>query len=588
MATESDEDAVTGAERSESQGLDPELSSAVEAEDPDPVEWVDEEDLPETTRGPLDVWEWLMFAGIALLSMAVLGPLLLKGRELSGSDGLFPPDQLQYLTWIRQAGAHWLIGNEFDFRADHRVFLHPGFLISGLVHRWTGASIQLSFWGVWKPVAVLVVFFGCRQYIRRLVPAGWPARVALFIALFAVMPWSALAKQFGAGPQRMYTFDFISGEMWTGQTLLGYMMTAVAVYMVPLVLLGVERARGGGSRWLLALASLGALLIMWLQPWQGAELVIVIIAVELWRRFRHGVKPDFSLVWVCAAAALPAFYYLWLGTFDQSWNLAGQVNRAGAQPLWEWPLWAIALSVGPLAIPAAFALRGKVTGWQSVAVRFWPLAIAIVYLGPFGTFPYHAFQGLTVPLAVLAVQGLTTRRPSWVPRPRAWWVIPALLFLTVPGTLHKLRLVRDNIHHVAYPYYIFDGEKRALRFLEDNPEPGGVLTSTYGGLLVPPHAGREVYIGPFSWTPSWDLRAQVTGVFFADQLGTRAARRFVRSTGAKFVFQECQGRIQPPRSLDRQLGPLIESTHDFGCARVYTLKPNARQERVSSRVGASD
>ncbi len=313
MVARSDDEAVTEAQRPNGD------TGPVEDGRQEPLsQLVDEEDLPAVKRGPLEVWEWLMLAGVALLSMAVLGPLLLKGRELSGSDGLFPPDQLQYLTWIRQAGAHWLIGNEYDFRADHRVFLHPGFLISGLVHRWTGASLQVSYLAVWKPVAVLVVFFGCRQYVRRLVPAGWPARVALFLALFTVMPWSALARQLGAGPQRMYTLDFISGEMWTGQTLLGYLMTAIAVYMVPLVLLGVERARGGGSRRLLALSALGALLIMWLQPWQGAELVIVIVAVELWRRFRHGVKPDFSLVWVCAAAALPAFYYLWLGVFDRS------------------------------------------------------------------------------------------------------------------------------------------------------------------------------------------------------------------------------------------------------------------------------
>ncbi len=117
---------------------------------------------------------------------------------------------------------------------------------------------------------------------------------------------------------------------------------------------------------------------------------------------------------------------------------------------------------------------------------------------------------------------------------------------------------------------------------------GGVLVSTYGGLLVPPFSGREVYIGPFSWTPSWDLRAQVTGVFFADQLGPRAARNFVRSTGARFIFQECKGRVQPPVSLSRQIGPLVESTHDFGCARVYVLKPYPRESRVSRRVGVPD
>lgn len=547
----------------------------------------DEERDPRVSGGPLDGWEWGLLAAFALASMAALGPLLFKGRVLTGSDGLFPPDQLQYLTWIRQAGAHWLIGNEFDFQADNRVFLHPGFLISGLVHRLTGLSLQASYLAVWKPVAVLLVFVGFRAYVRRLVPAGRPAHVALFLALFAVMPWSAIFKQLGSSPQRMYTFDFISGELWTGQMLLGYLMTAIAVGIMPLVLLGVERFRDGGRWGLVAACAAGALLLMWLQPWQGAELLLIVFIVEIWRFWRDRVTPDPRVLIVLAAGTLPAIYYAVLGQLDASWKLASEVNRAGAQPLWEWPLWAVALSLAPLLLPAMLGWWGGAKGWQSVAVRVWPFAVLVVYLQPFGTFPYHSIQGLVLPLSVLAVQGFTTRRPGWIPRPRIWWVIPVLVFLTVPGTLHKLRLIRNNIHDVAYPYYIFDGEQRALEFLESHPAPGGVLTDTYGGILVPPHAGRESWIGPFSWTPSWDLRATVTEDFFAGRLSPSASRRLIRKSGARFVFQECKGRIQPPLPLADKIGYLQESRHDFGCARVYVLKPYSGAQRVGKRIGGA-
>ena len=533
-----------------------------------------------------------MLLGLAVSSMAVLGPLLFKGRQLTGADGLFPPDQLQYLTWIRQASLHWLIGNEFDFRTDNRVFLHPGFLLSGLVHRWTGASLQVSYLAVWKPIAVLIAFFGCRQYIRRLVPGVWAARAALFSALFVVMPWSALFKQLGSAPQRMYTFDFISGEIWTGQMLLGYMMTAVAVYTMPFVLLGVERFRdtATGSRGYLLLvgSAIGALFVMWLQPWQGAELLLIIAGVEVWRAYRHKVAIDYRLLLVLVAGALPAIYYAWLGATDPSWKLASVANQGGAQPLWSWPISAVALTFAPLAIPAAFALRGPVVGWQSTAVRIWPAAVLVVYLQPFGTFPYHSVQGLMLPLSVLAAQGLTTRWPASLPKLRWWAVVPILVVLTVPGTIHKLNLVRNNIHGVAYPYYVFGGEDEALKFLERSATPGGVLTDTYGGLMVPALAGRESYIGPFSWTPSWDVRANITGTFFAGKLSPRAAQRFVLGTGARFVFQECKGRVQAPLSLKADLGRLVESTHNFGCARVYVLKPYPREGRVSARIGAAE
>ena len=39
-------------------------------------------------------------------------------------------------------------------------------------------------------------------------------------------------------------------------------------------------------------------------------------------------------------------------------------------------------------------------------MRVWPFAALAVYLAPVGTFPYHSFQGLAIPLAILAVQGV--------------------------------------------------------------------------------------------------------------------------------------------------------------------------------------
>ena len=73
-------------------------------------------------------------------------------------------------------------------------------------------------------------------------------------------------------------------------------------------------------------------------------------------------------------------------------------------------------------MPAALAYRLPAPGWQDVAVRVWPFAALAVYLAPVGTFPYHAFQGMSIPLAVLAVQGVLSVWPR--PRPgsssRAW------------------------------------------------------------------------------------------------------------------------------------------------------------------------
>ena len=83
----------------------------------------------------LDRVELAALVALSGLSLLVLAALLTKGRALTGADGLLASDQLQYFTWIRQAGEHVLVGNEYDLAPDDRVFLHPGFLVSGLVAR---------------------------------------------------------------------------------------------------------------------------------------------------------------------------------------------------------------------------------------------------------------------------------------------------------------------------------------------------------------------------------------------------------------------------------------------------------------------
>jgi hypothetical protein len=437
------------------------------------------------------------------------------------------------------------------------------------VHRWFGVPIQVALL-MWKPIGVLLMFFGFRAYIRRLVPSGWPARIALFLGLFAVTPWSALAGRIGADSQTRYTLDFISGEMWTSQTLFGDPFTAVALGLMPIVLIGVSRFRNNGNPALLALLCGGAAIVTWLQPWQGAELLMTILGVELWRKLRHGVPLNLLLAPVLAIGTAPAAYYAWMGATDSSWKHYAEVNRAGAQALWSWPLWAVAISLAPLLIPALLAYRGGAPSWQSCAVRIWPVTVAIAYLQPTGSFPYHAVQGLALPLSILAVEAFTTRKPSWLPRPRWWWVIPAVLAMSVPGTVHKVRLIRDSVRTSAFPYVIADGEQQALDWLSSEP-PGGVLTDFYGGVLVPGFSGQESYIGQFSLTPNFDARVRRTGELMSGALTPAEAQRFVLSTGARYVLQTCRGKDGKPAQPPLELGAIVLRQLDFGCARVYVI-----------------
>jgi hypothetical protein len=381
------------------------------------------------------------------------------------------------------------------------------------------------------------------------------------------MPASAFVAwtNWGGNP-RQYIFDFISGEMWSGQYLWGYLMTSIAVFLMPFVLLAVESWRRHRRTRTLALAAVGALVVCWLQPWQGGTLAAIVVGVEALRYLRTRERPALGALAVPAAVALPALYYYLLSVNDSAWRLAADSNAAGAQPTWSWPWWAMLLTLAPLAVPAALAYRLTAPSWQEQAVRIWPLAALLVYLQPAGTFPYHAFQGLALPLGILAVQGVAS---VW-PRPRMAVVVGALAVMTVPGLAHKLEVAANSVHTAGDPYFIFPDEHRAMDALERDPRRGGVLAPVYDGHMLPYTTGREVYVGALSWTPDWAERERRTKDLFEGDLSGEAARSFVRSTGARFAFVDCRPRL---RDLSAVLRPMLESVRRYGCATVYVLRP---------------
>ena len=263
------------------------------------------------------------------------------------------------------------------------------------------------------------------------------------------------------------------------------------------------------------------------------------------------------LLCVTVAGLAPAVYYFWLSKNDAGWKLAGQANSAGAQDLWSWPWWAIALTVLPLAVPAALAYRLPAPSWQDVAVRIWPAAVLLVYLQPTGTFPYHSFQGLQSPLAVLAVLGVR----SVAPRLRPWIAVVLLGVMVIPGTIHKGTVLRHSVQSAGDPYWVFPGEVDALKALDRDPRRGGVLAPTYSSLLVPYRTGREAYVGPFSWTPDWENRATSANALFEGRLTGAAGRRFIVSTHARWLFADCRPLALP--ALARTVAPrgvTIENT----------------------------
>ena len=300
----------------------------------------------------------------------------------------------------------------------------------------------------------------------------------------------------------------------------------------------------------------------------GAEAVVILLR----RRRPEGAPAPAHLPALAAlglATLIPLAYYAVLGKVDPSWSIDNSVDSF-LDPPWS----AILISIAPLALPAPLAYRVRPASFQDVVVRVWPVAALVLYWllsSPFpGRFAPHALRGLSIPLAVLAVTGIGSLglRPS-----RAWTAaaVAAIAILLVPGTLDRLDDFRQNASRDAGPYFLQQGERDALDYLDSNPTPGSVLAPVTMGQLIPSETGRRTNVGNIFWTPDFLRRRLFTDIVFRGRLDAHGTRQVVRASGSRFLMSGCEDYAD----LSKLIGPLLQSVHRFGCATVYEIKPSA-------------
>ena len=330
------------------------------------------------------------------------------------------------------------------------------------------------------------------------------------------------------------------------------------------------------------LAPAAALLAAWLHPWQGTMLFGILVLAALWHAFagEATARELTRALWpTLAAALLPALYYFVLSRADASWSLSAEIYRIGLDVV---PPWRLLLALGPLALPAVLGYRGRVEGIQDRVLRLWaPVGFAL-YLLPPTPVRFHAFNGLTIPLAILAVRGLSpyvaraAGGARGTPARRgvvAAAAVAACALVVVPGAFDRMRSARGAVRLNQQPFHLERGEEDALRSLERAPGGGGVLASAEFGALIPHATGRETWVGTPSWSPDFGERSAAVADLFAGRLSAAQARRVVRSSGARFVLQDCRGRAD----LAGALRPLLVATRRHGCAELYELELSRRR-----------
>jgi hypothetical protein len=196
------------------------------------------------------------------------------------------------------------------------------------------------------------------------------------------------------------------------------------------------------------------------------------------------------------------------------------------------------------------------------------LLIYLVSATSLSATPLHAFEGVTIPLSILAIEGLRQVRVERLPARRALAVL-AVAATTVPATAWLLHSSKQVVApSPGNANFIAGDEHRALQYLAHDRRPGGVLTRFYLGVVVPAETGRRTFVGSCLWSePNCAPRAELAQQLFDGSLAPDLTRGLLAQSGARFVLDDCQTSAD----IDSLLAPLTESVHRFGCATVYVL-----------------
>jgi hypothetical protein len=515
----------------------------------------------------------------AAFAWAFVPPLIVaidaahRHRIFLGIAGMWPMDQLQYLAWATDAGAHGLIRNLYG-RGGGAVFVHPLWTPTGLIESATGASAAAVML-FWQALSVLAVLAGCLRLIWRRLGSRGGARRGVAVALCLFGGLTPLVAALPLMDRWGYSPDYLNaaGGLVNGTALWGYAPLAVALGLMPFAIDQLDGALAGAEagRWLRA-SALG-LLISWLHPWQGEELLLIAAGLWVWQ-WRERDRPRlqarrprvqgrraqvYGPAVFAAAAASPLIYYWALSRLDVGWGTSARDAVTGS--VIPWPV--IVTCLAPLAVVTLLAARAVKIDRGVRPLLLWPAAVlATVLVTPNGQ--YRALAGVALPLGVLAVRAW----PAFADRRRGRWTavaaLSACLAPTIPYLIDTLARL-DSPLNVAYTE-LAPSDVRAARFAAAHARGRPILAPVGLATAIPALTDAWVWAGHPIWTPDHLRREVRLQQLFSGWMAGPRARAFVSATRTAAVIQPC-GYGAP---LSGELAPLGFRETVIGCAHVYT------------------
>jgi len=565
---------------------------------------------PSRPFGRIRRAEWLfpLMVAVTLLALA-WAPYGVAFRKTSGSDqfmGLIGREGIDdnnvYLALMRQAAdGKLLFTNNFTPEPNRPALFNFIYLVLGRVAAATGWSLDCVH-RIFGGFSIVLLVAAVYAFIATAIRGIWYRRLALTLACFgAGFIWLARLgyRLTGIGTK---TIDSWLVETSVFHTMLVYphFVFAAALMTGAFVLfLTAERTRRS------ALALGGGLCAAVLAASHTFEAVVLLPTVLaffvldwLARERRPGARQWFYLALVLGLPLPILVLNRWTLGREPMWgNVVARLDFYTPDPFH------LALGLGASFCIALLTFDGFLRPHHSAGERMakaWLLvALALAYFPEFN-WRYHLLNGIQIPLAILATQGLRrtafrsilrrrrrAARPWWPAVLRGWPAVALVSCLVVTlCCLSSANLIMSYLHEagqVVEPTYLPKDEVAALEWMgRELPRSTLVLAAYPTGNYIPRLSGQRVFIGEDKLTENLRGREADVEGFFRTAWSDRERLELLRRFGVDYVFYGPEERKLGDYDVPR--APFLRQVHQGTAVQIYRVVDPARADDRAASV----
>ena len=520
---------------------------------------------------------------------------------LIGRDGI--DDNNVYLGLMRQAAdGRLLFTNNFTSEPNPPALFNIAYLALGRFAGATGLSVDAvhRLFGAGSIVLLVVVAYA---FIATAIRKPWYRRMALVLACFGVgFLWVArLLSRLLGHPLKTIDSWLVELNLFHAMLVYPHFVFAAALMVASLLLL-LKAEREGG----LAPALFGGVFGMVLAATHTFEMVVLLPAavtyvVLQWmaRERRPSFRQWIALAMVVGLPVPVLVLNRWTLSREPMWG--NTVNRLD---FYTPDLFHVALGLGASFFIAIVTfdgfLRTDRSQGEQMAKAWLLVALALAYV-PIFNWRFHLLNGLQLPLAILATQGLRRtlfrailrrRRSSAALRlPQALQGRPAVLaaagLTIVVCCLSGVNLVLSYCHEAARiedPTYLPEDEVAAIEWMDrEVPREALVLSAYPTGNYIPRLSGQRVFLGEDKLTEAAPSRTDDVAGFFQPQWSDQERLDLLRRFGVNYVFHgPAERRVG---DYDPSGAPFLQTVHTVGSVQIYrVVDPEQAVDRAASEA----